>query len=251
MVTRNQIVEFVRSSPGCRSAEVGQALNIPTNIAATRLKQILDAGYLTRTPLDISTRGTTIYGYYTPEGVEGLVKQERIAVAQASAPRSLDVPIKVTSLDAILSDFVGSFAKSLAGAIVEQLKPRLEMELRQALPAALPAPIAPLMPQNQEVVTYRKRRIGVTGLLPQQAGAIQQEFGDTFDISFWNDRNGDGLSKLKSIGIGCEAVFVHIAHASHKTDQTLKSVGAKLVRVNGGLSQMRDTLTRYYVEGTA
>jgi hypothetical protein len=97
----------------------------------------------------------------------------------------------------------------------------------------------------------RKRKILVTGLLPQQAGIIQQEFNDCFTVEFWNDRNGDGFDRLKALGRSCECVFMHIAHASHKVKELLEAVGATITPVNGGMTQMREAITAYYVKATS
>lgn len=153
-------------------------------------------------------------------------------------------------MDTMLATFVDQFADSLVDAVLDALKPRIEAKLREALPQVLPQ-IAP--PKAPEVIpaSHSKPKVGVTGLLPQQAGMIATEFGDTFDLRFWNDRNGDGVKQLKSMGVGCEIVFWNTGFCAHGTEAMLRNTGAKVVNFGGGMTQLRDLLTEYYVEVSA
>jgi len=187
-----------------------------------------------------------------------------------------------SSLDAL----VDQIAAQLVHSVVARVKSQLVTELGRMLPAPAKAPevkaeIQPEVVQEMEEVEKaddvvmepepspcrftmsppklpvieqaqpRKPRVGITGLLPQQAGMIQSEFCDTFDITFWNDRNGDGHGTLRAMGKGCDIVFFHKNHANHTTQDILKNVGANFVIVGGGMSQLRDALTKYYVEQVA
>lgn len=254
MVTRHDIVEFIRANPNCNTTALSGHFGFNVNQAATRMKQLFDQGYVTRHSIGVNSYGHPLYVYNAHANVEGKTKRERLHIVQPAQTKTYDKPISDQSLDSLVGEFVQSFASTLATAIVGQLKPRLEEELKRALPAALPSPAITQQDPHKPVEVIQKARlprIGVTGLLPQQAGMIQQEFCDTFDITFWNDRNGDGQGSLKAMGIGCEVVFYHVNHASHTTENALKAVGAKIIHVNGGMSQMRDALTKYYVEQAA
>lgn len=250
MTKANQVRAALLAHPHSTNQQIADVTGFSTSLVATYTWQFWKRGTVTRKEIRKTLTNAPVYSYALHSNA--VVHEDN--VVQIKKPEKVKATVEkrapvVSSIDSILSDFAASFAKSLAGAIIDQLKPRLEQELRHALPAALPAPtVSPPKPPVQEVIVARKRRIGVTGLLPQQAGTIQSEFCDTFDITFWNDRSGSSYGQLKAMGIGCEAVFCHVEHASHKSESTLKSVGAKIVRVNGGVSAMRDALTRYYVE---
>ena len=247
MTKANQVRAALLAHPHSTNQQIADVTGFSASLVATYTWQFWKRGTVTRNEIRKTLTNAPVYSYALHSNAA--VHEDNVVQIKKTVEKPAPV---VSSIDSILSDFAASFAKSLAGAIIDQLKPRLEQELRQALPAALPAPtVSPPKPPVQEVIVARKRRIGVTGLLPQQAGTIQSEFCDTFDITFWNDRSGSSYSQLKAMGIGCEAVFCHVEHASHKSESTLKSVGAKIVRVNGGVSAMRDALTRYYVEEAA
>lgn len=256
MVTRKELVAFIKENPGATNADIAKHFALSASSASTRTGQLYKAGYVTRKGSSPNLRGNVVYSYYAHTAAEGKTKVERLHLAKpALAPtKTHDKPIEDLSLDSLVGDFVQSFANTLATSIVSQLKPRLEEELKRVLPAALPSPVTLQQPPHKPVEVIQKARlprIGVTGLLPQQAGMIQQEFCDTFDITFWNDRNGDGQGSLKAMGSGCEVVFYHVNHSAHTTELALKSVGAKIIHVNGGMSQMRDAITKYYVEQAA
>lgn len=149
------------------------------------------------------------------------------------------------SLDDILSSFADQLATTLVDRVVDKLKASIETKLREAVPQALPT-----LPKRDEALKPAPlMKVCITHLLPQQAGMLAQEFGQAFDLRFWNDKTGDGVSTLKSLGVTCDYVLHHTDHASHATDGILKSIGARVIRVSGGMTRLRDELTRLYVEG--
>lgn len=108
-------------------------------------------------------------------------------------------------------------------------------------------------PEEPVAIQARRRlpRVCVTGLKPVEAGRISQEFGETFDLVFWNDRNGDGVDQFRAHANNCEALFWHVKHGSHSNEAIARSGTAKFFRVNGDLTQMRNKLREYYTQLTA
>ena len=148
-------------------------------------------------------------------------------------------------------------APEVKAEVQPEVQPEVVQEMEEADVAVDAEPTAPVFissPPKLPVIEQaqpRKPRVGITGLLPQQAGMIQSEFCDTFDITFWNDRNGDGHGTLRAMGKNCDIVFFHKNHATHNTQDILKNVGANFVVIGGGMTQLRDALTKYYVEQVA
>lgn len=99
-----------------------------------------------------------------------------------------------------------------------------------------------------KVVRIRLPKICVANLKPIQMGELQQEFCRTFDISFWNDRTGSSNQQLSDYSRNCEKVFWHTKHCNHSCESIVKRDGGedKLVRVNGGLAQMKEALMAFY-----
>ena len=106
---------------------------------------------------------------------------------------------------------------------------------------------SPKEPEAKEERT-RLPRVCITGMKPVEAGTISNEFAETFDLIFWNDRNGDGVDQLRSHAKHCEALFWHVKHGSHSNEAIAKNGSAKFFRVNGDLTQMRKKLREYYGE---
>lgn len=103
-------------------------------------------------------------------------------------------------------------------------------------------------PKEPEVSKPRVRlpKVCITGMKPTEAGKISQEFAETFDLAFWNDRQGDGVDQLKACSKNCDVVFWHVKHGSHSDEEIAKNGSAKLVRVGGDLTQMRIKLREYF-----
>ena len=256
MTTRKDILDYVTTHPGCECNDASKALGMTPPHMATRLKQLIDGGFLTRKEARRLPTKMPVYAYWVNGAVTPTMnKKERVKTTMGersdNAMSNPDISTLIQSIGEVL-------AKQIAAQVAVSLQPMLQRELVAVIPSTqvvTPSPVdikallqAP--PHQPEQLEHKPKlpRVGVTGLLPQQAGLIQQEFCDTFDLTFWNDRNGDGQGSLKAMGIGCEVVFHHIQHASHSTESALRSVGAKIVKVNGGMSSMRDALTKYYVE---
>ena len=83
-------------------------------------------------------------------------------------------------------------------------------------------------------------------MLPVHFGNLVTEFSNTFDLSYWNDRAGNSDRQLQDYSQNCEVVFWHTSHCSHSAEAIVKKYSKKIVKVSGGLSNMRVALTNYY-----
>jgi len=89
-------------------------------------------------------------------------------------------------------------------------------------------------------------RVLVGGLLPDQANIIQKEFSDALDIRFLGAN--ENVQLWKSNASHADAVFVFADKISHMLIRAVESVGATPIIVKGGMSSLREALTKYYVE---
>lgn len=108
--------------------------------------------------------------------------------------------------------------------------------------------IKPPQEPEKSVARLKLPRVCVTGLKPIEAGRLTQEFCETFDLQFWNNRQGDPLMSLRAAANNCDAIFWHTKHSSHSSEPTAKGGKAEFIRVGGDLSMMRKALTKYYQE---
>lgn len=105
-----------------------------------------------------------------------------------------------------------------------------------------PAPsdsVVPLQPKNKPIV---RPRIGVVGLLSQQAGLIASEFHAKYDFRFWN---GGAQKELRQLGHNCEVVFLMTKWCSHSVTDSLKACGANYRIIPGGMDSLRLALSGY------
>lgn len=88
-----------------------------------------------------------------------------------------------------------------------------------------------------------KLTISVLGLLPAQAHVIEKAYKNRARLRFWD--GGDPVDTLKAMVNNSNAVFMRTKHCSHKTQSLLKSFGAKIHLVNGGLNSLQESIEEY------
>ena len=104
----------------------------------------------------------------------------------------------------------------------------------------------PPTPPTENKPKVRLPKVCVAGVLPVHFGNLVTEFSNTFDLSYWNDRTGNSDRQLQDYSQNCEVVFWHTSHCSHSAEAIVKKYSKKIVKVSGGLSNMRVALTNYY-----
>ena len=236
------IHEYLQSHPDALVADIAKATGLVNSDIAARLCGLRDKGIAVSTEAGRSLSNRPILRWsLTGKTFDKPKPREPKQKEYVSSPPNI-------SLDAL----VESMAEGLVAALVQKVKAKLPAALAGVTPAAhltlpAPAPAAVALPAPEPTPAPRtyKPVIGVVGLLPQQAGALQEKFGGSLDIRFWND--GDDKGRLRSIADNCEAVFLHTRHAGHHTDQMLKTYSANLRRVTGGTSNMEVAIRGYFV----
>jgi len=122
-----------------------------------------------------------------------------------------------------------------------------------AAPSSAPVEVPPPAPEavasvELDVPVARKRRVVIVGLTDAQFAQIAKEFGGVFDLRHVvaDQACGRGFASLIE---GAGNVLTMTRFISHKAEDTAKSRGVNLTRVNGGMSSLRDALTTLYVNG--
>jgi hypothetical protein len=214
-----------------------------------------------KTAAGVSKFGYTFKQSDTKKEREKTQENVRVApVAVAARPMVEAEPagqkdIAVQMSKPSINQSLHSLADAMADAILAQVKARLTVEIGGLLPdlpvtpMPTPAQLADRMSKPAALAKPAKKRALITGLMPVQCGEISKEFHDAFDLNFWNDRNGDSMMMLEVRAANADVVFLHTAHVSHTaTDLVKLKARGKVVYVNGGLSQMKDALTKHYCE---
>ena len=249
-MTRDELLAAIRNTDKATNAALAAKFGCTTASMATRTKQLFDKGYVTREIVGRTATGSDIYGYKAHNGVTPTMnKRERLTtVRQRRDNGKTSQSAQSDDITSMIQNIGNALAKQIVAQVALNLQPLLQRELAQVIPQQ-PVEIPQLDVKaliSTQTAPKRERlpTVGIVGLLPQQAGLIATEFGEVFDLRFWNNESN---SSLKSMGIACEVVLC-TKWCSHSTTETLASVGANWRKVTGGMNELRTTLTALYVE---
>ena len=245
MTKTDQIMQIIQATPGVTTAQVAKQLGCPRDNANALIRNLWMTGRLVREEAGRTITNLPFYGYYpTPapnvKNPSPNVRKPR----KASTPSRTQTNATTLDLNALVENLATSLADTLAQQVAAKLKDRLMAQLATQLPAlAAPPPQihAPII--NEPKVS--KKRVLIAGLLPQQAGMIQSEFGEVFDLAFWKD---ESLHALKSRAESAEVTITFTSKLGHAAENAIKTTSTEYRRCVGGMTSLRDMLTRMYVE---
>ena len=246
-MTRDELLAAIRNTDKATNTALAAEFGCTPAYMATRTKQLFDKGYVTREIAGRTATGCDIYGYKAHNGVTPTMnKRERLTTVRER--RDNGKTSQSDDITSMIQNIGNALAKQIVAQVALNLQPLLQRELAQVIPQQ-PVEIPQLDVKaliSTQTAPKRERlsTVGIVGLLPQQAGLIATEFGEVFDLRFWNNESN---SSLKSMGIACEVVLC-TKWCSHSTTETLASVGANWRKVTGGMNELRTTLTALYVE---
>ncbi len=220
----------------------------------------------------------------TEVGINGTfaLKNAQPKIVEAEEVKLPEVPASFTvgfDFNRHFDQFVGQMTSVLIGQVEERIKGQMGpladaisaqvmanvRETSEKLISEMTASMAAVSFNDQAVVgqqppqtpepkqaRVRLPKICVCNLLPIQMGELQTEFGQTFDIEFWNGNTGNSTQQLVDYSKNAEMVFWHTKHCSHNAEKvSFRNAGpGKFRRINGSLSQMQNAIRQYYAETT-
>lgn len=152
----------------------------------------------------------------------------------------IDTPSQGVDIDAILR-------RGLAH--VPANEPDITPEPSVAHGTIVAPPAKPVAPVTQSAKP-RKTKVMIVGLKPSQQDVITKEFGRELDLRFVNA--GTQLrNRLSELSSRSDFAVAMTDFVGHQDEDVIKSRGGNLVRVSGGVSSLRDALTRIYCEAAA
>jgi len=89
-----------------------------------------------------------------------------------------------------------------------------------------------------EIEVPKKTRVLIVGLLNEQRQQIQREWGEFFDLKFCEGNTPN----LPDLARSCAVSVLMTKFTSHSQQESLKSVGAKILWCNGGVSDLERVL---------
>ena len=248
-MTRDELLAAIRNTDKATNTHLAKVFLCTPAHMATRTKQLFDKGYVTREIVGRTPTGIDIYGYKAHNGVTPTMnKRERLTtVRQRRDNGKTSQSAQSDDITSMIQNIGNALAKQIVAQVALNLQPLLQRELAQVIPQQ-PVEIPQLDVKaliSTQTAPKRERltKVGIVGLLPQNAGVISTEFHDKFDLKFWD---GGSNSSLKSLGISCEYVLC-TKWCGHKHVETLKSVGANTRFLPGGMESIRETLINMYV----
>ena len=248
MTQLQQIEAFVAANPGATSGQVASTVGLEHKNAGAALAYLTKKGRVHRELAGHTITNVPFYAYYPPTTMpsENVAKPSENVAKRRKAPTPSRTRTNATTLDlnALVEDLATSLADTLAQQVAAKLKDRLMAQLATQLPAlAAPPPQihAPII--NEPKVS--KKRVLIAGLLPQQAGMIQSEFGEVFDLTFWKD---ESLQALKHRAEAAQVTITFTSKIGHAAESAVKATSTEYHRCVGGMTSLRDMLTRMYVE---
>lgn len=168
---------------------------------------------------------------------------EPVPTAGAGTPPAAETPpAQLARGTALLEDLDGAL-RLLAGALAARFLDHLQVELTRQANVRLPAIVETA---SQGHLRAKLPRVLILGLKPNQAGLIDQEFGNCFDLRFWKD---EGITKLDAMARNADHIVAMTGFISHPQEAHVKSYRGYL-RQGGGMDGLRETLTRLYVQSS-
>ena len=243
-----QIEAFVAANPGATSGVVAAHIGVARNRAGAALQYLFKNGRLHREQAGHTITNVPFYGYYpaAAEPSENVARSSENVVKRrkASTPSRTQTNLATLDLNALVENLATSLADTLAQQVAAKLKDKLMAQLATQLPAlAAPPPQihAPIINEPRA----HKPKVLIAGLLPQQAGMIQSEFGEVFDLTFWKD---ESLQALKHRAEAAQVTITFTSKIGHAAESAIKATSTEYHRCVGGMTSLRDMLTRMYVE---
>lgn len=250
MTRAQQVRQHVKENPGCTSAQIAAAIGWATERVATTLCMEMrrPSPMVTRRVKD-TRRGAPVYEYF-PAGTIEPTPEPAPEPTPEPAPRAEPAPAPI--IRGTLDEQVDKLAQELSNILVDRVKHHLSEAL-----AGLVAntPERPKLSLDDLVARFnpapakdRKKSVLIAGLLPNQAGMISAEFADVFDLDFY--MTDDNLQHLKSKLKGKVDHFITFtSKIEHAVEHLAKVSGHAIIRCSGGMTMLKNTLLKLYVEG--
>lgn len=264
----SQILPWLKEHPNSTTGEIAEGIDWTAQRVSTALWVMFS-----RTPAEVVRVSRIVPGRKTPtwlyscaEAVEKPAPRiapthkiiSRIAPVIDSGGEVVAKPAPEHTEYAIAPPREGkldTLVEELARSIAQHVLSRVEAQLAVQLGQILPRTTQPLTPISVEALTARlmpvehqgshRPTVLIAGLLPNQAGIIQQEFGEVFDLRFYMVE--ENLSRLRAMLPGADHVFTFTSKISHKVEEVMNSRGKTINRCSGGMTMLKEQLLNLYV----
>lgn len=122
-----------------------------------------------------------------------------------------------------------------------------EAPAAQVWPGYTPPARKPEAQPDQDTEQRERPKVTVIGLKPGQAHMLKTEYGRNLKLTFLESDDGKG-HRLADLSKTSDYVIQMARFSNHATGEHAKKMGANLIEIHGGMTRLRDELTRIYVE---
>jgi hypothetical protein len=182
----------------------------------------------------------------SPVSPEALLAANR--PAEAAAPtvseQTLHVPAEAAATPSQAS--AAHQEDSPAATSENEAQAETAVEVEVEAPQVIRRPVLHTPPAP--VVQPTQPKILIVGLIPNQAGIINAEFHEAFDIRFAEAETPS--KRLEAMADDCDRVIIMANFISHSVQDTLKKHPG-FERMHGGLTRVKDRLTELFIASEA
>ena len=250
-----KIIRYVSGHPKCNSADVARDLHLDKQVVMTILWKLTG---LPEAPIvkEQNPQKKNQWVYSAPR-----IAAPPKPVMPAPEVRSFAVPVEAApqpdAFDKLADELIGSVTpviQRIADQVVAGIRLKIRAQIRAGLRAAVVEEVDLAVKSAEGIVQEAispvgpRKKVLVVGLISNQMSMIEQEFGDELDISF---AGADELQRIQTAAKNADAVFEMTKFISHSTEGAIRKVTANLVRVPGGMTNLRTALTEFYVNNHA
>jgi hypothetical protein len=159
-------------------------------------------------------------------------------------------------LDDLVQQLADAFAAKVSAAFVSTMQARLQTDM-QKLIAAAPRSTTPreaeVIVAHHQGTIHRPEKpapkvqlptVLIIGLLPHQAGTIQQEYHEVLDLEFLIA--DDSTHRIAESSKHADHTLVMVDFVNHKVTNAL----SRYKIIKGGMTRLRDALTEIYVNAS-
>ena len=254
------VLAYIGAHPWSMNTQIATATRMSANDVAAittyyfkgmkdpRLIRIpADTGAAARPAFAYALVGTPYPAWYVPEpqAARAAAPTPAPTLPPSAAPAAPTQAATTINLEALAEQISDSLVTLVAAKLAEKLTNYINAAFEKKIPMTPDEFVASLLVPKSAPPPV-KPTVLIVGLLPQQAGFIQTEYGHLLDLRFWKEGN---MSKLRSMVQNAEFVFTFTSKIGHDAESMIRSQNKDPIRITGGMTTLREKLSELFVHG--
>lgn len=239
MTKSSRVREYIKTHPWSTNNQIGAAIGFKTNDVAAITTADFKCGKLIRQEAyNVGSHPCYIYAM----SETGTAPELRAEVEKISTAKEFTQP---TARDLFNMDGIEKIAEDLSNIIFQKVCDKLQEKLAALTQSKVNTTPEEFVANLISNISQPKLCVLIVGLLPQQAGMIQTEFGNDLNLKFWKEGS---LGQLRKTAQSADFVLLFTSKISHDATNAVASVNKNMIRVVGGMTTLREKLTEIFCE---